>query len=139
MAKEAGGLGIVARIVAGVLLVLVTVNPLGWSYHHWAMRDMRDFSPAQAIVGALLLGGWVLYVRAAFHALGVLGVGLMALGCAAVVWLLSDWGLLDPSQPRALAWILLVSLGLVLGVGLAWSILRRRLTGQVDVEGGPET
>jgi hypothetical protein len=139
MAKETGWLGILLRVVAGVVLVLVTVNPLGWSYHHWAMSDVRDFGPAKAIAGALLLGGWVLYVRAAFHALGVLGVGLMALGCAAVVWLLSDWGLLDPSQPRALAWILLVSLGLVLGVGLAWSILRRRLTGQVDIEGGPES
>ena len=86
---------------------------------------------------ALLLCAWVLYVRAAFHALGVLGVSLIGLVCAASVWFLADWGLLDPAEPRALAWILLLTLGLVLGIGLAWSIVRRRLTGQVDIEESP--
>lgn len=137
MAKEVSSLGILLRVVAAVALVLVSVNPLGWSYHHWAMSDLGSFSPAKAIVGALLLCGWVLYVRAAFHALGVLGVALVGLVCAAAVWILADWGLLDPAEPRALAWILLVTLGLVLGIGLAWSIVRRRLTGQVDIEESP--
>jgi len=137
MADQVSWKGILLRVSAGVALVLVTVNPLGVSYHHWAMKDLRHFGPAQAIVGAILLGAWVLYLRAAFHALGILGVALISLFCAAVVWLLSSWGWLDPSQPSALAWILLVALGLVLGIGLAWSILRRRLTGQVDVEDSP--
>jgi len=138
MATEVGWKGILLRVVAGVVLVLVTVNPLGVSYHHWAMKDLRNFGPAQAVAGAILLGCWVLYVRAALHALGFLGVALIGLFCAAVVWLLASWGWLDPSQPSALAWILLVALGLVLGIGLAWSILRRRLTGQVDIEESPE-
>lgn len=137
MANEVGWKGIVLRVVAAVALVLATVNPLGWSYHHWAMSDLDEFSPAKAIVGAILLCLWVLYVRAALHALGLLGVALTGLVCAAGVWLLADWGWLDPSQPRALAWILLVALGLVLGIGLGWSILRRRITGQVDVEETP--
>jgi len=126
--------GILLRVAAAVALVLVTINPTGWSYHHWLTSDLRAFSPAKAIVGALLLAGWVLYVRAALHALGVIGVSLTLLVCAAFVWLFADWGWFDPSEPRVAAWIGLVALGLVLGFGLAWSILRRRLTGQVDVE-----
>jgi len=131
--------GILLRVVAALALVLLSFNPSGWSYHHWAMTDIGAFSPVKAIVGALLLAAWVLYVRAAFHSLGVLGVALTLLVCAGVVWLLADWGWLEPKQPKTLAWIALVALGLVLGIGLAWSILRRRLTGQVDVEGPNES
>ena len=138
MKNDVGGLGILLRILAAVALVLLSFNPSGWSYHHWAMTDLGAFSPAKAIVGAVILAAWVLYVRAAFHALGVLGVAFSLLVCAAVVWLLADWGWLEPTQPRTLAWIALVALGLVLGFGLSWSILRRRLTGQVDVEAAGE-
>ena len=129
--------GILLRVFFALALVLVTFNPTGWSYHHWAMRDLGAFSPAKALAGALLLCAWVLYLRAAFHALGRLGVALAALVFAAFVWLLADWGWLDPQQPRVFAWIVLVALGLVLGIGLSWSILRRRLTGQVDLEESP--
>jgi hypothetical protein len=139
MAAEIGWKGIVARVVAANALVLATYNPTGWSYHHWATRSLGDFSPAKAIVGAVLLCAWVLYVRAALHALGFLGVALIALVTAAVVWLFADWGWFDPSQPRAMAWILLLTLGFVLGIGLTWSILRRRLTGQVDIEESPRS
>lgn len=137
MAAEVGWKGILLRVLAAIALVLATFNPTGWSYHHWAMRDFGAFGPAQAIVGAVLLCCWVLYVRAALHALGFLGVALVGLVCAAVVWLIADWGWLDPTQPRALAWILLLALALMLGFGLVWSILRRRITGQVDIEESP--
>lgn len=135
MAREAGWAGILLRVVVGVVLVLLTFNPTGWSFHHWLKS--AGLAPATALAGALLLCGWVLYVRAAVQSLGVLGVGLLALVAAACVWLLADWGLFDPRQPQVMAWILLVVLGLVLGIGLGWSILRRRLTGQIDVEETP--
>ena len=126
--------GIVARIVFALVLVLLTFNPSGVSYHHWAMRDLSAFTPAKAVAGAILLAVWVLYLRAALQALGKVGVALSLLIVAAFVWLLADWGWLDPAKPGVFGWIALVALGLILGFGLSWSILRRRLTGQVDVE-----
>jgi hypothetical protein len=137
MKSEVSWGGIVLRVAFAVVLVLATFNPSGWSFHHWAMRDLDAFTPAKALVGALLLCVWVLYLRAALHALGRLGVVLAILVFAAFVWLLADWGWLEPERPRVLAWIALVALGLVLGIGLSWSIVRRRLTGQVDVEETP--
>ena len=134
MRTEAGWGGFALRIVFALVLVLVTFNPSGVSFHHWAMRDLQAFSPAKALAGAILLALWVLYLRAALQALGKLGVALSVLIVAAFVWLLADWGWLDPARPRVFGWIALVALGLILGFGLSWSILRRRLTGQVDVE-----
>lgn len=131
--------GIVARVVFAVVLVLLTFNPSGVSFHHWAMRDLDAFTPAKALAGAILLAVWVLYLRAALQALGKLGVALGILIAAAFVWLLADWGWLDPARPRVFGWIALIVLGLILGFGLSWSILRRRLTGQIDVESPERT
>ena len=130
--RSLGAGGLLARVGTGVALVLLTFNPSGHSYVHWALRDLSQFSALQAVPGALLLCGWVLFVRAALGSLGWLGVALASLVIAALVWLLVDAGILDAAGGRS--WIALVSLGLVLGFGLCWSHLRRRLTGQVDVD-----
>jgi hypothetical protein len=135
MAKDrVGGLGILLRVLAALVLVLLTYNPTGHSYYHWALTDPASFSAIKGLAGALLLAGWVFYLRAALLSLGWIGVILLLLVLGALVWLLVDQKILDPSQPGVASWIALVLLALVLGIGMSWSIVRRRLTGQVDVD-----
>jgi len=117
--------------------VLATFNPSGVSYYHWLTGGEPGISAFQVVVGLLLLSGWVLYARAAFQSLGRGGLLLTAAVLAACVWLLSDAGWVDVHKGKVLAWIVLVAVGLMLGFGLSWSILRRRLTGQVDVDEVP--
>jgi hypothetical protein len=121
-------------VAASVVLVLVTFNPSGLSYFHWVTGGENTFSAAQAVVGALLLSAWALGVRASFASLGPLGLGLAFLVCASLVWLFAEWGWLDPSRPSVLAWVGLIVVGVILGVGLCWSLVRRGVTGQVDVD-----
>jgi hypothetical protein len=129
-----GWLGIFLRVLAALALVVVTYNPTGHSYYHWAMTNPANFSALEAVVGALLLAGWVVYLRAAISSLGRIGVILLLLILGAVVWLLVEQKILDPSQPGVVSWIALVLLALVLGIGMSWSLVQRRLTGQVDVD-----
>jgi hypothetical protein len=130
--------GIFLRMLVGICLVLVSFNPSGRSYHHWAMQDLHAFSPAKAVVGAILICLWVLFVRAALQSLGLLGLALSALVVASLVWLFASWGWFEPARPSVLAWVVLVALGGVLGFGLSWSLLRRKITGQVDVDELPQ-
>jgi hypothetical protein len=51
-----------------------------------------------------------------------------------LVWVLTDYGILDPDRPSLLAWISLIIIGIILGIGLSWSLLRTRVTGQVEVD-----
>jgi hypothetical protein len=81
-----------------------------------------------------LLAGWVFYLRAAISSLGFLGVIILLLILGAVVWLLVEQKILDPKEPGVLSWVALALLGLVLGIGMSWSLVRRRITGQVDVD-----
>src|SRR5215510_10161157 len=127
--------GVVVRIVFAIVLVLITINPSGYSFYHWIVSGGPAGDLAlKAFAGVALLIGWVVCLRTAFVALGWLGVilGLALLGT--LVWALIDAKWIDPNYPSALAWIGLVMLGTVLGIGLSWSLLRARVTGQVEVE-----
>jgi len=129
-----GWTGTLWRVLAALALVLLTYNPTGYSYYHWALTDPAGFSALKGLGGALLLAGWVFYLRAAMLSLGWLGVAIVLLILGAVVWLLVEQKILDPSRPGVVSWIVLVLLALVLGIGMSWSLVRQRLTGQVDVD-----
>jgi len=46
----------------------------------------------------------------------------------------SDLGLLDLSNPQLTTWLGILALSLVMGIGLSWSLIRRRLSGQADMD-----
>jgi Family of unknown function (DUF6524) len=53
---------------------------------------------------------------------------------AALVWWLIDLGWLSATSFTSMEWVTLLALSLLLAIGVSWSHLRRRLTGQYDVE-----
>jgi Family of unknown function (DUF6524) len=125
---------IVPRVVFAVALVLLTWNPSGWSYVDWALRDRAAFDAVKAFFGVLLFGGWVFCVRSAWVSLGAVGLVLVAALLATVVWMLVQFGVVEPGSTKTLLWIVLVAVGVVLGVGLSWSKVKQRATGQVETD-----
>ena len=81
-----------------------------------------------------LLVGWVFLLRATVHSLGALGTVLACAFFGTLIWLIVSWAHLEPHTSRGLTYLILVGIAAVLATGSAWSIVRRRLTGQVDVE-----
>lgn len=125
--------GLLLRIAFAVAVVLATWNPAGWSYVQWMEYGSAPIDATKALVGLLLLGGWLLCLRATWVSLGAVGVVFVAALIAAFVWWLASMGYVSTDQ-RTLAWIILVAVGIVLGVGMGWSKLRQRATGQVEVD-----
>jgi len=134
MGRRISWFGVLVRLVAALALVLLTYNPTGHSFYHWAMRDFANLTALKAFSGALLLVGWVICIRAALTSLGPLGLVLSALVLGTLVWVLTDYGVLNPDRPSLLSWISLIIIGIILGIGLSWSLLRTRVTGQVEVD-----
>ena len=66
--------------------------------------------------------------------LGAKGALLVVALGVGVVWLLVEWGVLSPEGTPAITHIALAVISLLLGVGLSWSLISRRLTGQVDID-----
>jgi hypothetical protein len=64
----------------------------------------------------------------------LLGVGLLVALFTALIWLAVSRGWLQLSSGSAWSWTAILVLGLVLGIGMCWSFVRRRLSGQADVD-----
>ena len=122
------------RIVFALALVLLTFNPTGHSYYHWLADGFPSVQPLEAVTGILLVIGWVVFVRSTLAAVGTLGLVLMLALFASIVWWMVSRGWLDVSNRSAMAWVVLLILGLVLGFGMSWSHIRRRLSGQAAVD-----
>ncbi len=142
MAETGPGLkGTVGRIGAAMALVIATYNPSGTSFYHWSLDPLfhRPLPPgyphpAMLVLGILLIIGWIFAVQATRRSIGPLGAGLTVALCAAIVWLLARWNLVSVSSSTSITWIALVVAGLLLGIGMTWSHISRRVTGQVDTD-----
>jgi hypothetical protein len=131
--------GFAWRIGFALLLVLATFNPSGLSYVHWVAASLPKVTPAQAVIGIGLAVLWIFLWRSMMQALGTLGLVLMAAFVAALVWLFVSWGWLDVRNATTMTWVVLVALGLILGIGMSWAIVRRELTGQASVDDVDDT
>lgn len=126
--------GFFLRFLFAVVLVLLTYNPSGYSYSHWLQNDFSNFGPLLGIAGISLIIGWVVYIRATLRSLGTIGLILATLFFSAIIWLLIDWGWLGFDNVTAMSWVILVLLSAVLAVGISWSHIRRKISGQVDAD-----
>ena len=132
--KQITGIGIGIRFAFAFLLVACTYNPSGYSYFHWFKAAASDFTPLLGLGGIVLIIGWVIYIRATLRSLGLIGLILATAFFAFLLWLLIDWGILSMDSVSALTWVVLVLLAAVLCIGMSWSHIRRRMSGQVDAD-----
>jgi hypothetical membrane protein len=99
------------RLAATLVLVLATCNPSGWFYAHWLKNAFSNsgLGPEHFVAGiVILIGG--------------------------LVWLLIDFGVLRIDSVSEFAWVILIILSVMLAIGLSWSHVWRRLTGQFEVD-----
>ena len=126
--------GVIVRIVLAIALVLATYNPSGHSFYHWLSEPPAGITAIKGLLGVVLLIGWAVSLRTVHVALGALGVILGVALLAALAWVFVEQRWLDLNTPSAVAWLALLILGTVLGLGLSWSLIRARITGQVEVQ-----
>jgi hypothetical protein len=126
--------GFFLRLLAAIVLVFSTYNPSGWSYYHWVSENLSNLNPLMALAGIVLLIGWTIYLRATARSLGIFGLLLAAAFFGTLLWLVIDWGLVAADSITAITYIILVIMCGILAIGISWSHVRRRMTGQVDVD-----
>ena len=86
------------------------------------------------LLGLLLFIGYVIYLRATLRSIGGLGMLLVLALVGSSLWVLYDLGILRLDNRSFNLWLGLVALSFVLGIGLSWSIFRRAVSGQADVD-----
>ncbi|MCZ8206425.1 DUF6524 family protein [Gemmatimonas sp.] len=140
MANGPGFGGIAARTLAALVLVFATYNPERVSYFHWALAPLRTGEPTSGpaslkfLAGLALLGGWGIFLNATRRSIGMGGALLVLALSGGLVWLLIDFGIVSATSSRGITYVVLVCTALLLAVGMSWSHLSRRLSGQVDMD-----
>lgn len=132
--KEISWTGMGIRFLVALLLVFATYNPEGYSYIDWL--TMKEAGPLalKALVGVILVIGWTIYLRATLRSLGGFGMLLVIALMVTLLWLLITWNVIPYDSIGATTYMVEVVISALLAVGMVWSHIRRRLTGQVDVD-----
>ena len=136
MAVRIGAGGIFWRISAAILLVLATFNPAGLSYLAWVAGGLEPDMPLKVLAGLALAVLYIVFLRATLRSIGLVGAVLILALIAALMWTLVYYRLVDLTlqDQTPILWLALIALGIVLGIGMSWSLIRRMLTGQTDVD-----
>lgn len=126
--------GFLLRWAIALVLVFATFNPTQYSFVRWVISDLEADLPYKALVGLVLLVGYVIFLRATFRSIGVIGILLVAAIFGVTIWVLADLQILDPENQELLTWIALVAIATIMAIGVSWSHVRRRISGQADVD-----
>lgn len=126
--------GFLLRAAFALALVLLTFNPSGYSYAHLIQDGFPKITPVEAVCGIVLVIGWFVFLGATLRSIGVLGMLLASALFAALIWLIVSWGWVKLSDTGAIVWIALVILALILAIGMSWSHLYQRWSGQATVD-----
>lgn len=127
-------MGLLLRWLVAFLLLALTYNPTDYNYVVWSREHYVDDLPLTVLFGLLLLIGYVIYLRATLRSIGGFGMMVVLAVMASVAWVLHDYDMLSLDNGTLNVWMAILALSIVLGIGLGWSIVRRTLTGQVDVD-----
>ncbi len=136
--------GFFARLAGAVLLVYATYNPERFSFFHWIFEPkagesgvaglVHGFTPLKAFAGLGLVAVWVVFLQATRRSLGA-GGALLVIGLfACTIWATIYYGVIAPTSSRAIAHLVLLAVSLVLAIGLSWSHITQRLSGQTDTD-----
>lgn len=132
--KGFGWDGFIVRFIFAIIVVFATYNPEGVSYYHWVSDALPEFSIIKAFLGVVLLIGWIILIRATLGSLGFIGILLAAAFFGLAIWLIVDVFGLSTDNFRVISYIIEIMLASVLSIGVSWSHVRRRISGQVDTD-----
>ncbi|MEJ6403554.1 DUF6524 family protein [Yoonia sp. 2307UL14-13] len=127
-------MGFVIRWVFAFVLLAATYNPTEWNFVRWSMANFETNLSLTVLFGLILLVGYIIYLRATLRSIGVFGMILVFAVVGTLLWVLYDQGIVSLDNPTVNTWIAVFTLSFVLAIGLSWSIVRRRLTGQADMD-----
>jgi hypothetical protein len=124
---------IIIRFLMALVLVFATWNPSGYSYADWLMQSFPKITSDLAFAGVVLLIGWVMFLHATLVSLGFLGIVLAAAFFGTLTWLFFDQGWISPDN-EVVTYVALVVLAAILSLGMGWSHVWRRLSGQIEID-----
>ena len=128
------------RFVIAIILVFATYNPHGYSYFDWLEEYFNPAKDANTPLALLVFAGivlliiWTMFIRATLRSLGMFGLILAFAFFGTLLWVAISYELVSVSNFTLIIDLVLVIFSGVLATGMSWSHIRRRISGQYDVD-----
>jgi len=127
-----------ARFLFSLALVLATYNPSGYSFYHWVIDFGAGLPSLKVIVALILVMIYYVIFRVVFAAFR--RSGLIVGGLAALLFTIELAGVVVARRSQhslhfyflLSQYITLCAVAIVLSLGVSWSRLIERLTGQLQ-------
>ena len=132
--------GVLIRFVIALLLVFATYNPHGYSYFGWLEEYFNPAKDANTPLALLVFAGivllilWTIFIRATLRSLGFFGLILAFAFFGTLLWLAITYEVVSIDNFSLIIDLVLVIFSGVLAIGMSWSHIRRRMSGQLDVD-----
>jgi len=120
------------RFGLALVLVFLSFNPSGYSFFH-AVTGQLFALPVLVLAGVVLAILWVIFLRATLRSLGPVGITLAVALFACMAWVAIYYNVLEVGT-TLFTYLILVIVAAVLGIGMSWSHIRRRISGQADID-----
>ena len=127
-------MGFLIRWAFGFLLLAATYNPTQWNFVRWAIGNYQNMLSVTVLVGLILAISYIIFLRATLRSIGMFGMLLVLAVAGTLLWVLFDQGFINLTNPTINTWLGIIMMSLVLAIGLSWSIVRRKISGQADVD-----
>jgi len=132
MHQIAQPIAILVRMLAVAFLIGSAYNPSGYSYYHWILDGPGGLWAVKTLLGLGILIGFIFCVAATARSLGLLFSVPLAIVIGAAIWVLVHFGLIDLSDGTQRILTFEIALIVLLGTGVSFSLIRYRLSGQLD-------
>ena len=127
-------MGFFIRWICAFLLLVATYNPSFINYSTWVSANLSTQPALAVLFGLVLVAGYLVYLRATLSSIGIIGMILVLAIVGAILWVLFSIGLLQFGNPVFNGWIVILALSIMLAVGMYWSVIWRKMSGQIDVD-----
>ena len=127
-------MGFLIRWAFAFLLLAATYNPTQWNFVRWVIGNYQNMLSVTVLVGLILAIGYIIFLRATLRSIGMFGMLLVLAVAGTLLWVLFDQGFINLTNPTINTWLGIIMMSLVLAIGLSWSIVRRKISGQADVD-----
>lgn len=122
---------ILMRWLLVVACLLATYNPSGRSYFHW-IQDSHVSPTIKLSVGLLLIAFNYILIRLTFRSLGYVGVAMLTACVGSFAYTLVRTDIVTIATLAGFQIYLLISMSVGLAIGVCWSAIRARFSGQID-------
>lgn len=126
-----GWINILQRWLFVNLIVFASYNPSGFSFYDWFLAPTSDKSIV-AVVGVILFSIYVFLCRSTWRSIKLSGILIAATFFFLFNVMLIDVGLVAEPRGNVIELMILGSIAGILTVGLCFSAVRARLSGQID-------